>query len=142
MPKRAIFQPARRTGKAAAARFGAALGAPAKGNKFDAKKTDCQHGHRHDSKAEARRCNELHLLARGGAITDLEVQPQFWFAVGGVQMKHENGRRVGYCGDFAYVERGRQIVEDVKGGYRDDAWTLRKAIFRALFPHIELREVK
>lgn len=112
------------------------------GNKFGAKKTACQHGHTHDSRAEARRCNELHLLARGNAITDLVVQPQYWFVVDGRQVKHACGRRVGYRADFAYTENGRQVVEDVKGGYRDDAWTLRKAFFRALFPDHELREVK
>lgn len=120
-----------------------ALAAPAK-NKFDAKKAACQHGHTHDSRSEAKRCNALHLLQRGNLIADLVVQPQYWFVINGVQVKHENGRRLGYRADFAYrdVEKGADVVEDVKGGYRDDAWTIRKAVFRALFPHLELREVK
>ena len=113
----------------------------ARRNKFGAKKAVCAEGHVHASKAEARRCDHLHLLARAGEIRDLEVQPQFWFVIDGEQVKHEGGRRVGYKADFSYRERGRHVVEDVKGGYRDDAWTLRKAIFRALFPDIELREV-
>ncbi len=111
------------------------------GNKFGAKGCACSAGHRHPSKAEARRCDHLDLLARAGEISDLEVQPQFWFVIDGEQVKHEGGRRVGYRADFAYREGGRHVVEDVKGDYRDDAWTLRKAIFRALFPDIELREV-
>ena len=109
-------------------------------NKFSAKKTPCSHGHVHDSKAEAKRCGELHLLQRGGAIEALEVQPQYWFVINGVPVIHENGRRCGYRADFAYVERGERIVEDVKGGYADAAWTLRKAIFRACFPSLTLRE--
>lgn len=116
-------------------------GARAGTNKFSARMCGCAAGHQHASKAEAHRCDQLHLLARAGAIRDLEVQPQFWFVIDGRQVKHEGGRRVGYRADFAYREAGRHIVEDVKGGYRDDAWTLRKAIFRALFPDIELREV-
>lgn len=120
-----------------------ALAAPAR-NKFDARKADCQHGHTHDSRSEAKRCNALHLLQRAGLIRDLVVQPQYWFVINGVQVKHENGRRLGYRADFAYrdVEKGADVVEDVKGGYRDDAWTIRKAVFCALFPNLELREVR
>lgn len=118
--------------------------APAHANKFGAKKTACQHGHTHDSRTEARRCNDLHLLARAGEIRDLIVQPQYWFAIDGRQVRHENGRRMGYRADFAYHEiaTARDVVEDVKGRYRDDAWTVRKAIFRALFPDLDLREIK
>lgn len=115
-------------------------------NKFGAKTCGCTAGHAHPSKAEARRCDQLHLMQRGRVISDLQVQPQFWFVIDGKQVVHQGGRRVGYRADFSYREADGQggfkhIVEDVKGAYRDDAWTLRKAIFRALFPQIELREV-
>ena len=120
----------------------AAAAARSPANKFGAKRSDCQHGHKHDSRAEARRCNDLHLMQRGGLISELRTQPQYWFVIAGRQVKHENGRRLGYRADFAYVDTttGQTIVEDVKGGYRDDAWTLRNAVFRALFPDIDLRE--
>ena len=117
------------------------FGGGARANKFSAKKAACHHGHGHASKAEARRCNELHLLERAGTIRDLQQQPQFFFVIAGVPVKHENGRSCGYRADFAYFEGDRHVVEDVKGNYRDDAWTLRKTIFRALFPEIDLREV-
>lgn len=115
-------------------------------NKFGAKVCNCHAGHSHHSRAEARRCNELHLLQRGGVIRELTQQPQFWFCINGRQVKHENGRRLGYKADFRYLEQDgaggwREVVEDVKGPYRDDAWTLRKAMFRALFPDVDLREV-
>ena len=143
MPKKALF--AGRNARARAFRLPieGALAAPLK-NKFDARKADCQHGHTHDSRSEAKRCNALHLLQRAGLIADLVVQPQYWFIIDGRQVKHENGRRLGYRADFAYrdIEKGADVVEDVKGGYRDDAWTIRKAVFRALFPDLELREVK
>ena len=108
-------------------------------NKYGAKKTVCAHGHKHDSKKEAARCNELHDLWAAGQIADLVTQPQFWFVIDGKQVKHENGRRVGYRPDFSYTQDGRQIAEDSKGFITAD-YTLRKAIFRALFPKIMFRQ--
>lgn len=108
-------------------------------NKYGAKKTYCAHGHKHDSKKEAARCDVLHDLWAAGQISDLVVQPQFWFVIDGKQVKHENGRRVGYRPDFSYIHEGRETVEDVKGMVTAD-YTLRKAIFRALFSHIVFRQ--
>lgn len=113
--------------------------------KWKAKRCGCRAGHLHDSRAEARRCDELHLMQRGGVIRGLVVQPQYWFAVNGRQVLHDNGRRAGYRADFSYVEAERPdviIVEDVKGGVVSADWPLRKALFRALNPDIILREVK
>lgn len=108
-------------------------------NKYGAKKTHCAHGHKHDSKKEAARCDELHNLWAAGQISDLVVQPQFHFVIDGKQVKHENGRRVGYRPDFSYVHDGQQVAEDSKGFITAD-YVLRKAIFRALFPHIVFRQ--
>jgi len=114
-----------------------------RGNKFFAKPATCQHGHTHSSGREAKRCNELHLLLRAGEIESLEQQPKFYFTLNGVPVKHERGKRVVYTADFSFIDRhsGRRIVEDAKGAYRDDAWTLRKAFFRAFYPDLVLREV-
>jgi len=109
-------------------------------NKYGAKKTQCGHGHKHDSKREAICCNDLHLRLCAGEISDLEVQPQFWFVINSKPVKHRNGRRVGYQADFAFLEAGRKIVVDAKGFAARD-WPLRRAIFEALFPDLELREV-
>lgn len=112
------------------------------GNKYGAKKATCNHGHKHDSGREAKRCNELHLLERGGVISTLRIQPQFWFVIDGKQVKHPNGRRVGFKADFAYIEGpGLQDVVEESKGVRTEAYVLRAAIFRALFPEVELREV-
>jgi hypothetical protein len=54
------------------------------------------------------------LLLRSGLIKSLQIEPQFWFQINGQQVKHPNGRRVGYKPDFGYTEKGRQVVEDVK----------------------------
>jgi hypothetical protein len=94
--------------------------------------------------SEAKRCDELHSLLAAGYIDDLLVFPQFWFVINGRQVKHDNGRRLGYCADFEYTDNGRQIVEDVKGSKATDSrdWPIRKALFKALFPHHDLREIR
>lgn len=109
--------------------------------KYRAVKADCNAGHTHDSKREAIRCNELHLLQDAGKITDLTIHPQYWFLINGRQLKHPNGRRVGYKSDFEYNENGIWVAEDVKGVIVRD-WPLRRAVFIALFPHYHLRETK
>jgi hypothetical protein len=109
--------------------------------KYRAVKSQCRAAHTHDSKREAVRCNELHDLQAAGAISDLIMHPQYWFVINGRQVKHANGRRVGYKSDFEYVENGIKITEDVKGVIVRD-WPLRRAIFIALFPDYQLRETK
>lgn len=109
-------------------------------NKFGAKKTNCSQGHTHGSKKEAVRCDELSQLEREGKIRNLEQQPKFWFVIDGRQVKHKNGRRVGYTADFRYREGGEIVVEEVKGFAARD-YPLRRAIFVASFPTIIFREV-
>lgn len=113
---------------------------PAKrGNKYSAKKEACRHGHVHDSRKEARRCNDLHLLLRAGAISDLEQQPKYMFTINGVPVTALNGRQLRFTPDFRYRENGQLIVEDTKG-VRTTDYQLRAAFFRALHPEIVLRE--
>lgn len=113
-----------------------------KPHKYHAKATTCGQGHGHPSKREAKRCDELHLLLRGGVIDALVYEPQYWFDINGEQVKHPNGRRVGYKPDFGYVEKGKVVVEDVKSKatMTTDA-VLRMTLFRHLFPAVELRVV-
>jgi hypothetical protein len=109
--------------------------------KYRAVKANCNAGHTHDSKREAIRCNELHALEAAGEISDLMIHPQYWFVINGRQLKHSNGRRVGYKSDFEYVENGMLVTEDVKGVVVRD-WPLRRSVFKALYPHHYLRETK
>lgn len=104
-------------------------------------KAVCANGHKHDSKREARRCDQLHLLQRGGAISDLRVQPKYTFG----DAILENGHPAGVTLDFAYSENGQRVAEDVKGRSKlSDSrdWPLRKAMFRAFHKDVELREVR
>jgi hypothetical protein len=80
-------------------------------------------------------------LQAAGEITDLTIHPQYWFVINGRQLKHPNGRRVGYKSDFEYIENGMLVTEDVKGVIVRD-WPLRRAVFKALFPNHDLRETK
>lgn len=113
--------------------------------KWKAKKAYCREGHKHDSISEAKRCDELHMMYAAGLIEDLIVWPQFWFVIGNRQVKHDNGRRLGVKLDFGYIQDGVDVVEDVKptskaADSRD--WPIRKAIFKALFPTYDLREIR
>jgi len=130
-----------------AARLGLAPEPTPKQNKFSAKRTCCAHGHTHASKAEARRCDTLHLLQRAGSIRGLEQQPKFYFTMpDGRQVRDERNRAIRYTADFRFEEltpRGwSPVVEDVKSrATMTEAATLRIAFFRAFHPDIELREV-
>ena len=112
--------------------------------KWKAKKAYCREGHKHDSISEAKRCDELHIMLAAGEIEDLLVWPQFWFVINGRQVKHDNGRRLGYKADFQFTQNGREVVEDCKGSKSVDSrdWPIRKALFKALFPEYELREIR
>ena len=109
-----------------------------------ARKTVCNAGHTHYSKAEAKRCDDLHLLQSAGKIVGLKVSPRFYFSIDGREIKMGNGQVARYTGDFTYIEGNRQVVEDVKAknGFVERDVPLRMAIFRACYPDIELRIVR
>lgn len=115
-------------------------------NKFHAKKTSCAYGHPHDSKKEAQRCNELHLLQEEGIISDLQIQvpfdllpfteypkltlPRRWLPKGCKALGNE--RKITYKADFVYQAEGFRIVEDVKGKRTPD-YILKRKMFRSLY---------
>jgi hypothetical protein len=112
----------------------------AAGNKYGAVKSTCGAGHEHDSKAEAKRCNELHLLQRAGVIAGLEQQPVFRFTVDGRPVMLDNGQQARLKADFSYIENGKKVVEDRKGVIVRD-FPLRWALARTLWPEIDWRVV-
>ena len=122
-----------------------AQGAPTKHSV--AKKTECAHGHTHDSKREAKRCNDLHLLQAGEQIAGLKIQPFYPFHINGSVPRMGNGHKMGVHLDFSYVDskRGVMVAEDVKGRSKlSDSrdWPLRKALFKHIYPMVELNEVR
>ncbi|SRR6266487_2261191 len=85
-----------------------------------------------DSKREARRYQELLVLERAGAISQLELQPRYPIVINGIRVTT-------YVADFRYVEAatGRQVVEDSKG-YRTREYRLKSKLMAACHGiHIE-----
>lgn len=108
-----------------------------------------------DSKHELHRWNELQLLEKIGAITDLRRQVKFvlipaqYEAGTGVYKKGKNKgnpkagklieRECSYFADFAYLENGILVVEDAKG-VRTKEYIIKRKLM--LYVHgIRIREV-
>ena len=80
-----------------------------KGNKYSAQRIWSELCKRtFDSKAEARRGEELHLLQLAGQINGLEYQPKWVLC-------EDKGHKASYSADFKYTQDGVQMIEDVKG---------------------------
>lgn len=101
--------------------------APQRVHKYGAQKTVCRKQHKHPSKKEAARCDELHLLWKGGAIDKLEMQPVFPIEVMGQKICK-------YIADFRYLDgsTGKSVVEDVKGR-RTSVYMLKRKLMRACY---------
>lgn len=98
-------------------------------------------GIRFDSKAEMRRWQELKLLALAGEISDLALQPSFQLVAPFTDSQGRRHRGVRYVADFTYQERGRKVVEDVKG-VRTAAYAIKRQLFAARYPGTIFREVR
>lgn len=105
-------------------------------NKYNARRTKFD-GIVFDSGAEAARYQVLKLMERAGKIAGLELQPRFLlqdsFVKGGKKY-----RPIEYVADFAYIENGRKIVEDVKGMILP-AFMLKRKLWECKYPDLELR---
>lgn len=91
-----------------------------------------------DSIKEARRYQELKLLLRAGAISDLKLQVPYEL----IPAQYINGkcveRAVKYIADFVYTENGKEIVEDAKG-VRTDTYKIKKKLMLYVYG-IRLKE--
>lgn len=81
--------------------------------------TLCNLNHKHDSKLEAKRCGELHMLQKAKKIRGLKIEPRYFI--------HVNDQHIcDVVPDFKYEEIGDDgylnlIIEDAKGFLTDDA---------------------
>jgi hypothetical protein len=103
-------------------------------SKYGSVKTELD-GITFDSKAEAKRYAELKILARGGLISDLKLQPKFPLEVNGLVVAT-------YIADFSY-RAGTQglVIEDVKSeATKTPVYNLKKKLMKALHG-IEIVEV-
>ncbi len=113
----------------------------ARRHKFNARRT-FRDGLWFDSKREADRWSELHLMQRAGLISDLKKPPARVVFPPYIRCDKNPIRAIKYKPDFEYVETdtGQRVVEDVKG--------VETAVFklkRKLFEHrygIVIRIVK
>ena len=90
-----------------------------------------------DSVKEAKRYKELKLLERAGEISNLELQPRFLLQ----DSFKKNGRtyrKIEYVADFKYIEKGKIIVEDVKG-LQTDVFKIKHKLFEKIYPELELK---
>ena len=128
-----------------------------KKSKYSNKKVT-YNGKTFDSKKELKRYQELLLLQRAGAISDLQTQVEFelipaifeevptgeFYKVGPKkgQPKMKSvciEQSVKYVADFVYYENGKKVVEDTKGFKTADYIIKRKLM---LYIHkIRIREV-
>ena len=100
-------------------------------NKYGAIRTEVD-GQWFDSKAEAKRYQELKIMVRAGIVKNLQVHERFAIIVG--------GKTVGqYEADFTYYENGKQVVEDVKG-VKTDVYKLKKKLLLFRYPFCVFRE--
>ena len=93
-----------------------------------------------DSIAESRRYKELALLEKAGEITDLELQPKFTLQ-DSFKKNGKTYRKIEYIADFMYEEKGKTIVEDVKG-IQTDVFKIKHKLFEKKYPELELRIIK
>ena len=99
-------------------------------NKFNAQQITID-GIKFHSKKEGNRYEELKLLQRAGAITDLQRQVKFEIVPKCRQLDGSMSMAKYYIADFTYKERGMFIVEDVKGykkGAAGELYELKRAL--------------
>lgn len=108
-------------------------------NKHGNKKTTLD-GIVFDSAMEATRYAELKLLERAGEITSLKLQPVF-VLLENYKREGVTIRGIKYYADFSYMEKGKCVVEDVKG-METDVFKLKRKLFEYHNPGIKLTLIK
>lgn len=101
------------------------------------------------SKFEAERYAELKWLEIAGEIHNLQTHVKFLLENGDVKVRELRGSKIrSYTVDFLYAEQTdspeapyRLVAEDTKGITTPVA-SLRISIFKALYPHIDMRVIK
>lgn len=96
--------------------------AQAKKNKFHAQ-PDTRGDIRFDSRAEARRYDELMLLLKSGQIGDLKLQPQFTLQEAYTTPEGKRVRAIRYQADFSYEQR-HEFTTLNSVAYPEESWSL------------------
>lgn len=107
-------------------------------SKYGNKKTVLD-GIHFDSKKEASRYLVLKDMLKNKEIENLELQPKFLLQ-DSFKYKGNTERKIYYIADFSYVQKGKIVVEDVKGK-KTDVYKLKRKLFLYKYNNIEFREV-
>ena len=91
-----------------------------------------------DSKKEAKRFDELILLAKQGIIKNLILQPEFEI-IPTIKWNNKTLCKIKYIADFKYEKDGKTIIEDVKG-FKTDIYNIKKRLFLLQNQDIEFIE--
>lgn len=83
-------------------------------NKYGNRRTEVD-GITFDSRAEAARWLDLKALEKAGLITQLQRQVRYELVPKGKDSEGKAVRAVAYVADFVYLDKGKTVVEDVKG---------------------------
>jgi len=96
-----------------------------------------------DSKAEAKRYDELYALAIAGKIKSLTLQPRYQLMDTLRIAGHKTMPKRFYVADFRYIdEQDRIIVEDVKG-MKTPIYSLKKQLFLSIYgEQLIFKEIK
>ena len=92
-----------------------------------------------DSKKEAKRFDELLLLAKQGIIKNLTLQPEYEI-IPTVRWNKKTLCKIKYIADFKYEQNENIVVEDVKG-FKTDVYQLKKRLFLLQNPTLDFREI-
>ena len=93
-----------------------------------------------DSKREADRYYELKWLLIKGEIAKLECQVKFEIQSKFTDSQGVKHLPISYIADFCYMEKGKYIVEDVKGK-KTEVYRIKKKLLLFKYPEIIFREV-
>lgn len=100
--------------------------------KYYSRKCYCSSGHVHDSKKEAARCDELHLMQRAGLISELEIQVKYTLIPSRKYKDMPNERAVTYIADFDYMDGKTHVIEDTKG-FKTKDYIIKRKLFKDRF---------
>lgn len=93
-------------------------------------------GIKFDSKKEAQRWRELKILEKTGEISNLQRQVPYILID-----KSKYGQQIKYIADFTYLEKGKEVVEDVKSPIsKTPVYRLKKRLMAERYG-IEIKEV-
>ena len=104
-------------------------------SKYGNTRQTCGLNHRHDSKGEARYCDELQMLQQSKEIKSFEIQRNLPLIVNGITVCHH---RV----DFVVTTKeGKEEFHEYKG-FETDVWRLKHKLTEALYPDTPYKVVR